>query len=693
MNPSIRHSVALASSVSLSLLAVPAALAQHPDLEEIVVTASPLRVSAMDLAQSAVVLTGDDLSRQIRGSLGESLASQLGVTASFFGPKASRPIIRGLSGERVLMLLNGVSALDVSNLSPDHSVSIEPLLADQIEVLKGPTTLLYGSGAVGGVVNTVDGRMPTQRDREPIGGAVELRGDTATDERSIAGRLDGTVGDFGWHVDGYSRDTSDIEIPGLDWSKYLIAEELAEGADIDATDGKVPNSDSESTGYTAGFSWFGDDSVVSFAYGRADTNYGLPGPGEHAHEEEVLPAATGPMVVAAAAAGEEEAIRIDQQSDRYDFRAEWSELGGLLDNVAVRAAYTDYQHVELEGSEVGTKFDQTGIDARLHLGHRELAGWNGTFGLQYTALDLKAVGAEAYIPPAKTTGLGAFVIEQRKFGDWTVDAGARIEQQEIDVESNAPDYDDTAFSVAAGLLWDWTDELALAVHVTRSERHPQAAELYADGPHLAVQRYEIGDENLGTEVANTIDFGLRREGDVTWRASIFYSDFNDYIYPAPTDLEADGLPVYIYTQRDAEFYGAEGEVEFPLWTSGEQALKGKVGADYVRGKLANGDNLPQMPPLRIMGEVEYDAGPLHGSIGVSWYDDQDDLADNELPTDGYTMVDFEVSYRWDKWQPGVLFFLKGGNLLDEEARRHSSPLKDFVPLPGRNFTLGVRIAR
>ena len=495
MQRNFRRSFVMASS--LSLLAVPAALAQHPDLEEVLVTASPLRASAMDLAQSAVVLTGDDLTRQVGASLGESLAAQPGVTASYFGPKASRPIVRGLSGERVLMLLDGVSALDVSNLSPDHSVAVEPLLADQIEVLKGPTTLLYGSGAVGGVVNTVDGRMPTRRDAEPLSGGLELRGDTASDERSIAGRVDGRTGAFGWHVDGYSRDTSDIEIPGLDWSKYIIAEELAEGAGIEATDGKVPNSDSESEGYTAGLSWFGDNSVVSLAFGRAETNYGLPGPGEHAHDDDAA-------LVAAAVAAEEEAIRIDQQSDRYDLKAEWSELGGFLDTVAVRAAYTDYEHAELEGSEIGTQFDQTGLDARLHLGHREVAGWDGTFGMQYTALDLEAVGAEAYIPPAQTTGLGAFIVEQRKFADWTVDVGARVERQEIDVTGNRKDYDATAFSVAAGLLWDWTADLSLAMHVTRSERHPQAAELYADGPHLAVQRYEIGDENLDTEVANTI---------------------------------------------------------------------------------------------------------------------------------------------------------------------------------------------
>jgi iron complex outermembrane receptor protein len=683
MHTSIRGSLVFASS----LFTVPAALAQHADLEEVIITASPWRSSALDLAQSAIVLSGDDLTRSIGSSLGESLAALPGVTASYFGPKASRPIIRGLSGERVLMLVDGVSALDVSNLSPDHSVAVEPLLADQIEVLKGPTTLLYGSGAVGGVVNTVDGRIPLRRDREPLEGGLELRGDTATGERSIAGRLDGTVGAFGWHLDGYTRDTDDIEIPGLDWSRYLIAEEQAEGADIDATDGKVPNSDSESDGYTAGLSWFGEDSEVGFAYGRAETNYGLPGPGEHAEEE-----AEPDDVVGAAAEGEE-AIRIDQQSDRYDFKAEWREVGGLLDTVGLRAAYTDYEHAELEGSEVGTLFTQTGLDARLHLGHRELAGWDGTLGVQYTDLDLEAVGAEAYIPPSQTTGMSLFLVEKREFGDWTVDFGGRIEQQDIEVRNDARSYDDTAYSFVAGLVGDWTDELALTLHLTRSERHPQAAELYSDGPHLAVRRFEIGDENLGKEVANTVDFGLRGTGTVSWQASIFYSDFGDYIFPLRTDAEEDGLPVYVYRQRDAEFYGAEGEVEFPLWSGGERALTGRLGADYVRGKLSGGDNLPEMPPLRIAGAVEYDAGPLHGALGFAWYDDQGDLAANELPTDGYTLVDFELSYRWDVRQAGLLFFVKGSNLLDEEARRHSSPLKDFVPLPGRSLTMGVRLNR
>lgn len=671
-------------AVTLATLGLgPAALAQHTGLEEVVVTANPLRSTALELAQSAIVLAGDDLARSVGSSLGESLAAQPGVTASYFGPKASRPIIRGLSGERVLMLLDGVSALDVSNLSPDHSVSVEPLLADQIEILKGPTTLLYGSGAVGGVVNTVDGRIPMRKDRGPLEGGLELRADTASEERSVAGRLDGVLGSFAWHVDGYSRDTDDIEIPGRDWSSALIAEETAEGDPIEATRGMVPNSDSESEGLTAGFAWIGERGLIGFAWGRAQTNYGLPGPGGHAHgggEE-------------APGEDEEAAVRIDQAADRYDFKAEWRELGGLVDSLTLRAAWTDYEHEELEGREVGTRFGQTGLDTRLHLGHRAIAGWTGTLGLQYTDLDLEAIGAEAYIPPSQTTGLAAFLVEQQRFGDWMVDFGLRVERQEVDVATAARDYDDHAFSAAVGLLWDLNPELTLALHLTRSERHPQAAELYSDGPHLAVRRYEIGDETLGTESANTVDFGLRRTGDVSWRASVFYSDFRDYIFPLGTGAEEDGLPVYAYRQDDARFYGAEGEVELPLWRNGERGLHARLGADYVRGKLVDGGNLPQMPPLRVTAALEYDAGPLHGALGAAWYDEQGKLAANELPTGSYTLVDFEVSYRWERWQPGVLVFLKASNLLDEEARRHSSPLKDYVPLPGRSLLLGVRLAR
>jgi iron complex outermembrane recepter protein len=676
-----------ASLTLIGLLAAPAVLAQHLELEEIIVTASPLRVGSTDLVQAAIVLSGEDLSRRVASSLGETLAGEPGMTASFFGPRASRPIIRGLAGERVLMLQNGVAALDVSNLSPDHSVGIEEILADQVEVLKGPTTLLYGSGAVGGVVNVVDGRIPS-RDLEGWSGVGELRGETVDDELSAAARVDGRTGAFGLHAHGYYRETDDYDIPGYAWSKAARQEALEHGEEPDLTRGVVANSDSETQGAAIGLSWFGDGVTVGLSWARHETDYGLPGPAEHAHEEE------HDHDEDEEGAGEEhedeETIRIDQTQDRFDFKAEWSELGGFVDNVLLRAAYNDYEHAELEGTEIGTLFEQTGFDTRLHVGHAPLAGWAGTLGMQYTDTDLEAFGAEAYVPPSQTQAYSLFLVERQRFDRLTVDLGTRLERQEIDTAAALRDYSGTAFTLAGGLLWDFDDALTGALQLTRSERHPQAAELYANGPHLAVGRFEIGDDRLGTEAANTLDLGLRREGDVHWHVSLYYSDFSDYIYVEPTGGEEDGLPVYQYLQADAEFYGFEAEIEFPLVETAAGVLEGRIGADYVRGKLSRGGDLPQIPPVRLLAGLEYDHGPLHAAIDLQWFDEQTDTARDETPTDGGTLLGAELSYRWEARGPGVLVFLRGSNLLDEELRRHSSPLKDYLPLPGRSVLLGLR---
>jgi len=659
-----------AMTAALGILATTAAHAQHADLEEVIVTANPMRLSAMDLAQSAVVLAGDDLARDVGASLGESLARQPGVTASYFGPRASRPIIRGLSGERVLMLLDGVSALDVSNLSPDHSVGIEPVLADQIEILKGPSTLLYGSGAVGGVVNVVDGRIPANRDPDGVSGAMELRGDTAADEFTAVGRLEATSGALAVHLEAYDRSTRDLDIPGYALSQPLRRALAAAGEPVDLTRGTVANSDSDTTGGAAGLAWRSERSVAGLSWSRLETDYGLPGPGEDP--------------------GEPSDIRIDQRQDRFDLRGEWTGLDGFVTDASLRAAYGDYEHAELEGAEVGTRFRQQGVDARAQFGHAPVAGWRGTVGAQYLELDLDAQGAEAYVPPSQTAAISVFLVEQRDFGRLTLDFGGRVERQDIDTERDARDYGATAASFAAGLLWSFEESVTAAIHLTRSERHPQATELYADGPHLAVRRYEIGDAALDTEVASTVDLGLRGQGTIDWRVSVFYSVFGDYIHAVPTGGEADGLPVYRYRQEDAAFHGAEAGVGFPLTVAGDDGLRGHVGIDLVRGRVDAGGDLAQMPPLRVTAGVEFDSDPLHASLDAAWYDAQDSADGVELPTDAYVMLDAELSYRWSRRAPGLLLFVKASNLLDEDARRHSSPLKDYVPLPGRSLTLGVR---
>jgi iron complex outermembrane receptor protein len=228
--------------------------------------------------------------------------------------------------------------------------------------------------------------------------------------------------------------------------------------------------------------------------------------------------------------------------------------------------------------------------------------------------------------------------------------------------------------------------------VTRSQRHPQPAELYANGPHLAIARFEIGAEDLTKETANTIDVTLHRHAEqgVHWSLTAFYNDFDDYIFAADTGEELDELPVFSYTQADAEFYGFEGEITFPLYQANGNAFEIRLASDYVRGQLKDGDDLPQIPPLRYGLELHYERGPLHFGVESFWYDDQDEVAPQERETEGYAMLDADLSYRLPVGSAGLLLFLRGTNLLDEEARRHTSPLKEIAPMPGRSVHLGAR---
>ncbi|MGH8176033.1 MAG: TonB-dependent receptor [Steroidobacter sp.] len=674
------HSLRIAIA---ALLVAQSSLAQETRPEEVIVTSTALRETALDIAQPATVISGDELRRQIASSIGESIATEPGVSASYFGPSASRPVIRGLGGERVLMLQDGVSALDASSLSQDHAVAIESVLADQIEILKGPAALLFGSGAVGGVVNVVDGRIPTDFSGDADRIAFEVRGDTAMEERTGVGRIEFGGDAVRVHVDGFRRETADVEIPGYAFSSAERAEHLQEEPDEPFQRDVLDNSDSETYGGAFGVSVGGEQGFVGFAWNRFDTNYAIPG--GHGHEEE---------------GGEPEeeeehahaGVRVDMQQDRYDLKAQRDLSLGAFERIRLRGTYNDYTHLELEGEEIGTRFAQDAYDARLNLDHADIAGWRGTLGAQYISLDFAAFGEEAFVPPSITEQAAVFIFEKRAFGDVSVELGARAENQRIDPELEAPDYDETAWSLSAGGVWRFVENHSLALNLTRSQRHPQSAELYADGPHLAIGRFEIGDAALAKETANTIDLTLHRhgEGGVHWSAGVFYNDFADYIYLFALGVEQVGLPSYQYTQADAEFYGFEGEITLPVFEGDGGALEVRLASDYVRGKLKNGGDLPQIPPLRYGVELHYERERLHLGLEAYAYDDQEKIAADERATDGYTMLEADVSYRFSAGDRDLLVFLRGSNLLDEEARRHTSPLKEVAPLPGRSAHLGVR---
>jgi iron complex outermembrane receptor protein len=360
----------------------------------------------------------------------------------------------------------------------------------------------------------------------------------------------------------------------------------------------------------------------------------------------------------------------------------------------LRAAFNRYEHAELEpGGEVGTQFDQDGLSLRLAVDTAELAGWRGSFGIQYRDVDLVATGEEAFVPASVTRNLGFFAYEERAFGPVIVELGGRLEQQEITGDDLPVDYDSARASFSGGLIWKFTEGWSSALNTTSTRRHPTSTELYADGPHVAVQRFEIGDATLRPEGALTLDLSLRHRSE-RWGMTLtaFQSDYDDYIYAQSTGGIEDDLPVVQYVQRDARFHGFELDVDLPEVAMAGGSLHTRLVADTVRARLADGGgDLPQIPPLRVGAELRYERAAWSLGLAAHRHARQDRVADNELPTDGYTLLGADASWRLPALDRSLLVYLRGDNLLDEDARRHTSPLKEFAPLPGRSVGAGVRL--
>lgn len=685
-------SVTVPGAIAAGFLFVPHAMAQNADddehhvIDEIIVSATPLERTVEQLAQPTSVLSGDALIRRQSTSIGETLAKEPGVSASYFGPVASRPVIRGQYGERVRVLSNGLDALDASALSEDHAISLDAILAERVEVVRGPATLLYGSGAAGGLVNIVDSRIPEAPLEDAFSGALALGSDSATGRRSAAMRVDTGTERLALHADWFRRDTDDVEIPGYAESARLRAleEEEHEPGEPEHDDeeeeafGVVDNTDSETEGGAAAVTVTGDDSYAGLAISRYTSNYGIPG--THAHEEDL-------------AADGEEAIRIDLDQTRYDLAGDTGPVGAL-DGVRFRVARNDYRHVEFEGDAVGTVYDTRGTDARFEFRHRPGDRLEGALGFQYKRIDFNAAGDEAFVPPSLTEQASLFAFEELAMSDTLVlQASARVEQQDLRADG-LPGYDDMAFGGSLGAIWSVGTATSLSANLALTERNPNATELYADGPHLAVQRYEIGsvargDGTLGKEVSTNIDVTLRGAYErMNFTLTGFVNNVDDYILLRPTgDIRLE-LPVFEYVQRDVEMYGFEAQALLELFETPAGHLHVSLTTDFVYAEEADsGDYLPRIPPLRFGAGLHYSRGGFEAALGATWYGEQDRTGANELPTDSYTLVDAETSYRFEQ---GLLLFLEGSNLGDEEARRHTSPLKDQVPLPGRSLSLGLR---
>lgn len=665
------------------------ALVSHED--EIVVTGSVLR-SQLELAQPTTVLTGEELAFRVQPSLGETLGQEPGVASTFFGAGASRPVIRGLGGDRIRTLEDGLGTGDVSTTSPDHAVAADPATAERIEVLRGPATLLYGSSAIGGVVNVIDGRIPDVRSDLALGGFVELRGGSADGER--AGVIDLTGGSerWAWHLDAVSRQTDDYDIPGfaaLEGDEHEEEHGEEEHAEEENAFGTLPNSDLETIAGSLGVTrFFGDSGFLGISVGGYDSEYGIPG-GEHGHENEEH--------------GEEEheegdehgeSIRVDLERQRFDLRGEITRPIGVFQALKARFGAVDYEHAELEGDsrEIGTRFFNDSWEGRLEFIQKPRGSLSGSVGLQVRNQDLEAVGAEAFIPATDLTSYGVFAFEEFERGDLRLQLGARFESQDTNA-GGLPSRSFDGLSGSFGVVWVPADGYSVGVSLARSTKLPNAEELYSDGPHLATRAFEIGDPNLDQETSLGFDVSLRKKsGKLRGELSLFRNDFDDFIFGAFTGEEEDGLEVLQFTQADAEFTGAELKAFVELWQNRSQHhLDLKLTGDTVRAELSDsGEPLPRIPPRRLSAGLHFHTSKWHAFAEARRVEEQERVAANETPTGGYTFLNAGLSYRLILGGNVYDIRLRGTNLTDEEGRNHVSFLKDAVPLPGRNVSLAFR---
>ena len=659
---------------NISVLAEPSRL----PMEHVLVSV-PLHKKSAETALPVTVLSGDALRRAASSTIGDTLNNSPGLANASFGPGVGQPVIRGQQGARVTILQNGTSSGDASNLSADHAVSVEAILADSIEVLRGPATLLYGGGAIGGVVNILDNRIPTRLEEE-VSGSAEYRYDSASDMDTVVARLDIPTGSMAWHVDALYRDWANLEIPGS---------AVKDGGD-DAEEGEVHNTDGRTKSMTMGGSYHFDDGFFGMAVNRLENEYGIPS-GSHEHHEDETPEEH-----------EEHDIRIDVEQTRYDAALHWHDPFGGAEVFRGFLSYTDYQHAEIEGSgEIGTLYSNDTLEARLELVHDQVKNFHGVFGLQAKSGEFSAIGEESFVPLTDSTELGLFVLEDYHRQAWTYEAGLRLDWVERNPDTHAASTQTfSAFSLSGSALWAMSERWQLGLALSRAERAPAIEELYSNvegsGPndwvlHAATGAIELGNPDLSTEVSSNLDLTLSWTGDGHFiETTVFYNDFSDYINLANTGREVGHSPVLIYAQDDAEFYGIEIESEFTLGDIGGGDITLALFADSIRGTLGNGEDAPRLPPLRISGRLAWSDQSWAIWTRLMSAAQQDRSGQNEGATEGYTRWDLGGDYRLPLGGRELLLFASFKNLADEEIRLSTSFLRDVAPETGRSLELGIR---
>lgn len=648
----------------------------HDHDEDIVVTG--VRRKAGDVLGGLSVLDAEELAKELRPSLGETLARQPGVTASSFGPSASRPILRGLSGDRIRILTDGIGSFDVSASSPDHAVAINPLTAERIEVLRGPSALLYGSSAIGGVVNVIDRRIPRAEPQDGFDANGLLEYATAAEERSANLSVDGEVAShFVVHADGNWSKSDDLRTGGHLLTKELREEaaaspspEIQELADLK---GELPNTAAKAWELAGGLAYVDGPLNVGVSVTRHDALYGVP-----------IRFSLDPEI-------EAEAPTIDVKQTRYDARAEVP-LSGFFSQVRLRGGYAKYRHNEIEDTgEIASTFHAKGGEGRAEIVQSEQNGWGGTSGVQYFNRKVSIDGEEKFLPESRQSQTGFFTMQSLVRGPLRLEGGLRVEFSEAKADADAdlgtPAFsrDFTTFSGSAGAAYDLSPAWRAGVTLSHSARAPSIEELFANGPHAGTQAFEVGNPNLDPEKSIGIEASIRKHGGpIHLTATAYYSHFSNFIFQAPTGEIEDDLPVFQYMQGKADYYGFEVEAEAELGDALGIHWDGDLIADYVHAKVKDFGPAPQIPPFRLLGGISANGGPVEGRLEVEHAFRQSRNAPLETETGGYTLVNASID-----WKPlddkNLTLGIAANNIFDVVARRHSSLLKDYAPLAGRDI--------
>ena len=745
--------LALAVGYAGGALAQEGADQNEDRITEIVVT-SLFRESVAETAMPVGVLAGDALREHIGNSLGDTLRNEIGVASASFGTGVGLPVIRGQSTNRVKVLQNGVGVTDVSSASPDHANAVNVALAERLEVIRGPSTLLYGGNAIGGVVNVIDNRIPESLPEE-MGFVVQQIHNTVNSQDETLIHFDGAAGNVAYHLDAYRSRNENVKIGG-----YAMDEEAMESLDelfherfeeghhdddhddhghddhddhddhedegVENTFGYIGNSDGESSGGSFGFSFVGDNGFFGVSASEVEKNYGLPlgvhthvhehdhGEEEHEddhdehdeheddHDEHEDEHGHGGEAV--------EFVRLDMEKSRYDFKGEYRFDGGFFESLRGSVGVTDYVHHEIEFFEdgdrhVGASYSSDGNEGRFTLTHAPLGNWTGVWGMQFSDTVFSAIGEEAFIPKSDLNSIGLFAVERYSAGNWTGELGIHLEDSSVDPNGRC-ESSSSATSLSGMMLYDVGNDANLLFGAARSQRAPAVEELYSNvsvdtcAPesdyenlvfHAGTNSLDIGNPLLDAETSNNLEFGYRRYGgSFTGEFNAFYNQIDDFIY-LDVSGEFEEQTLVRYLQQDARFTGIEGEVSFNVMEGEDSSLSLGVFGDMVNAEFDSGGYVPRIPASRAGAELRWSGDSWSINLRATQVNEQEDVAELELPTDGYTLVSLYADYRFDFGEDSSLeVFLRGDNLLDEEIRNHVSLLKNFAPEPGRGVMAGLR---